>query len=441
MRTKTRRTIALVGVAGLASQAPGGTDDRRPEPGLRGVPGIPVGHIYYHPGSGERVITPYDLNSRDTSNALWISNNTDPCATGGTVGVIDDPDLDGDGMGELFGGDCDTGMFPCEGEWHNWWGDISFDTVVDCVVTLYGTYVPDLDEDDNSIGDGVVGCDLYISFSDNDNGFGSDFPGLSGRSCILEFNVPTLPGYPPSPFPMEFAAVYRLTIDFADTAPSLVFELGDSDGIDDAGTGLSGAALYGPANGYPQTSGQDIDGDGLADFSFGFRFDQTALGISGDPGVTKGVIGYVSAAPKEGNPGDLPPHPADATGLFDSVDIYSAGPSCPPDETTEYIGTFFFGGFSCDDSGPFSSGTPHASCYMELYGPSDPPSCEADFDDSGPPADFADVLTFLTDFAGACSDGVGNFDYSSGGVPNNCDFTDVLAFLSAFSSPICGSPP
>ncbi len=421
-----RSLLTLLAAGALATPAALAAEDRTPLVSNRTMKALPVGHIYYNPATGERVITPFEDTARDTNNALWISNNTDPCITGGTIGVIDDTDLDGDGEGDLFGGDCDTGTFPCEGSWHNWWGDIAFDSVIDCVVTMYGSCVPDFDLDSNSIGDGVVGFDLMLSFSDNDDGFGSDGPGMSGRSCLLELTVPTLPGQLPSQLPIEYFAVYRLTIDFADTAPSMIFELGDSDGVDDAGTGISGGAIYG------HPTGVDKDSDGLADFSFGLRFDQSTLDTSGIRGETKGPNGYLVVAPKLGNPGDPPPHPADATGLFDAVDIYSTGPSCPP-ETSPYIGTFSFGGFSC------ATGTPFSGAWLELYGRTNSPQCPADLDNSGPPLDFTDVLLFLTDFAGPCTDAIGNFDHSTGGSPNNCNFNDVIAFLTNFTSPQCGN--
>ena len=428
MKAKSGLTLAMA--AGFAATtAAHAADDRQAQPGLRAMKSMPVGHIYYNPATGERVVTPWDSRPRNASAALWISNNTDPCATGGTVGIIDDVDLDGDGLGDLFGGACVGGTFPCEGTWNNWWGDIAFDTVVDCMVVSYGILAPDLDADSDSIGDGIVGYDMFMTFSDNDNGFGADLPGLSGRSCILDLGITTLPGVV-GVLPPGFVAVYLLTLDFASAAPSLVFELGDSDGVDDAGTGISGGAIYGGP------TGVDKDSDGLGDFSFAMRFDQSTLGTTGAPGVSKGANGFNAVADFLGNPGDTAPS-APATGLFDALDIYSTGPSCPP-TTSPYIGTFFFGGFTCAAPSP----VPYASGYLELYGPggvADP--CQANFDGSPLPADFTDVLTFLTDFGGACTDGIGNFDFSTGGVPNNCDFSDVLAFLTNFGSADCGNAP
>ncbi len=433
MKAKSGLTLAMAAGCLMAGSA-NAENDRQAQTGLRAMKAMPVGHIYYNPATGERVVTSWESTSRVDGALLWSSINTDPCATGGTVGIIDDVDLDGDGLGDLFGGACVGGTFPCEGSWNNWWGDIAFNSVVDSFVTSYGISAPDLDADSDSIGDGIVGYDMTMTFSDNDNGFSADLPGLSGRSCILDLTIPTLAGSV-GVLPPGFVAVYLLTIDFhggASPQPSLNFELGDNDNIDDAGTGISGAALYGSLNGFPNTSGQDIDGDTLGDFSFSMRFDQSTLGTTGAPGMTKGANGFNAVADKLGNPGDLPADPADATGLFDALDIYSTGPSCPP-STSPYIGTFFFGGLDC------VTGTPYASSYLQLYGPGTPGGCAADFDSSGLPADFTDVLTFLTDFGGACTDGIGNYDNSVGGVPNNCDFSDVIAFLTDFGSAACGN--
>ncbi len=432
---KAKSGIALAMAAGfVATSAANATDDRQAQNGMRAMKSMPVGHIYYNPATGERVVTPFENRPRAASGALWLNNNTDPCATGGTVGVIDDPDLNSDGLGDLFGGACVGGTFPCEGTWNNFWGDIAYDSVVDCLVVAYGITAPDFDADSDSIGDGIVGYDMTMTFSDNDNGFGADFLGISGRSCILDLTIPTLAGSAGA-LPPGFVAVYILTLDFASVAPSLVFELGDSDGVDDAGTGISGGALYGPGNGFPNvSSGIDWDSNGLADFSFAMRFDQSTLGTTGAPGVSKGVNGFVAAAPKLGNAGDLPADPADAAGLFDATDIYSTGPQCTGASLGSplYIGTFFFGGFTCAPGAE----VPHSSAWIELYGPDgvttgcgDIPAGSCNAADLAAPVgtlDFSDVIAFLTAFGGTTcgadiADPIGTWDFS-----------DVIAFLTAF---------
>ncbi len=386
----------------------------------------PVANINVNLATGERTVTPFGARPRDNSIPLWINNYADPCGSDGRIGLIDNPDADGDGFADvLFSGDpvscADDPAVPCEGSWHNWWGDIPPDSIIDCVVIAYATLAPDTDTNGDSIGDGIAGYDLTITFSDNDNGLGADGPGVSARSCILDLTLTDIPGVPPG-LPPGSIAVYTLTLDFASLAPSLIFELGDSDGVDDAGTGLSGGSLYG----FP-TFG-DRDGDGLHDFSYAMRFDQSSLPVPGEgPGRTKGANGYLLVSPT-GCTASPCPTPTDPPGLDDTHDTYASGPSCPP-TTTPYIGSFIFG-YSCDDGVPFDS------AFLELYGQAGgckfccSPAGACNSADLAPPTgelNFDDVVAFLADFAvpGLCSDladpvGTWNFD-------------DVVAFLTLFN--------
>lgn len=385
----------------------------------------PVANIYYNLKTGERIATPYGVQQRNVSSPKWIANNTDPCGTGGTVGIIDNPDADGDGLGDIvFGGVptvCATAAVPCEGTWNLWFGDIEADCVVDCVVIAYGIIAPDTDTDLDSIGDGIVDYDLIVTWSDNDPGFGADFPGPSGRSCIFDLTLTDIPGALPG-LPPGFVAVYTLTLDFASLAPSLVFELGDSDNVDDAGTGISGGAIYG------SPTFADRDGDGLNDFSFGIRFDQSALPVPGaGPGATKGANGALMVAPV-GCTFAPCPTPTDPPGTqLDAVDVYTSGPSCPPTITT-YVGTFFFGGFSC------GTGTPNSQSFLEMYGGGGCPEVPAgacSVADLALPVgelNFDDVVAFLVSFgASGCgsdlADPIGEWN-----------FDDVVAFLVAFGA-------
>ncbi len=410
--TKPNAALSLAIAAGLT--APALAQDTTSLSG-RTMRALPVANIHINMATGERTITPIDAGARSGSSALWLNNNTDPCATGGTVGVIDDPDLDADGFGDFAGTPCD-GDLPCEGAMYLWWGDIEPDSVADCLVITYATTVPDIDVDSDSIGDGVVGYDLTITFADNDNGRGADGPGLSGRSCILDLTIPTLAGQVGS-LPPGFAAVYILTLDFASLAPSLIFELGDTNGIDDAGTGISGGALYGPNNGFPNTSGQDIDSDGLADFSWSYRFNQSTLSPA-----HRGMSGFITAGPSDG----IPPN---STGTEDLFDVYTAGPSCPTYYEPTYLGSFDLGGFSCEPG----NAALYASSWIEMYGTQGNPFPCGDclLGDIAEPfgtLDFADVIAFLQAFAECSQCG----DYV---VPLGiCDFSDVLAFLTAFGA-------
>ncbi|MEZ6243022.1 MAG: hypothetical protein R3B57_08265 [Phycisphaerales bacterium] len=389
----------------------------------------PVANIYYNIKTGERIATPFASHPRNASSPLWLATNTDPCGTGGTVGIIDNPDADGDGLGDIVFTTptvC-TAMptVPCEGSWNGWIGDVPADSVVDCVVLAYGIIAPDTDTDLDSIGDGIVGYNLIVTWSDNDNGFGADLPLASGRSCILDLTLSTIPGALPG-LPPGYVAVYTLTLDFASLAPSLIFELGDSDGVDDTtgGTGISGGAEYG----HP-TFG-DLDGDGLNDFSFSIRFDQSALPVPGaGAGASKGANGALMVAPVgcTAAPCSTPTDPPGSDG--DLVDVYTSGPSCPP-TITSYVGTFFFGGFNC------ATGTPNSQSYLEMYGPNGPscaevPSGSCSVADLAAPVgtlNFDDVVAFLVSFgANGCgsdlADPIGTWN-----------FDDVVAFLVAFGA-------
>ncbi len=393
--------MSVVTAVGLASTAAA-----QPPPGAareqRTLKPWPVANIYYNAATGERVAYPIGAGPRDAPSAAWTNNNTDPCATGGSVGIIDNPDFDGDTLPDYTG----PGALPAElnpppeGAWVLDWGDINADAVVTSVVLAYGTTLTDTDTDGDSIGDGIVGFDMSVTFSDADNGLDSD------RYCIFDLTLTDLPGALPG-LPPGYIAVYTLSLDFASAAPSLVFELGDSNGIDEAGTGISGGSIYG----HPTYT--DLDSDSRHDFSFAYRFDQSAI-----PLEQRGLVGVLLAGPSD-----------DAPGAEDALDLYASGFDCPPVQSTEYSGTFNYGGFNCE----LGVKSPFASMYVELYGF----ICEAPCNPTGAcnPADtalpagvlnFDDVVAFLTDFgaSGICSDlaapiGTWNFD-------------DVVAFLVAF---------
>jgi len=303
--------------------------------------GAYAGSVRYSVATGEWSVGPPGPLARDASTGVWLANNFDPCLTGLTVAVVDDPDADGDSFGDFLGRpeEPGAGELPQEGAWAVSWGDIGADTPVDCIVLAYGTRVPDIDSDSDGIGDGVLGSDLLVTFIDAEVGFG----GVSARQCLMEMTIPTLPGQLPGAGPEEFA-VYFLTIDFTSAAPSLAFELGDSDGIDSSGAGNFNPNSY-----------FDFDSDGLHDFGYAFRFSQPANQAD------RGATGLLQVAPIFGNPGDPEPDPADAQGLEDLSDYYLE-PDCL-NTFGSYIGTFFFGGFTCDPG----SEIPFSQDFLELY--------------------------------------------------------------------------
>ncbi len=365
--------------------------------------------IYYDQATGE--YTRADPRGAPGSGPIWLANNNAPCVSSAVI-LVDDPDTDGDGISQENQSPCDPSPIgPCEGGAILDWGDIAPDTVVDRIVIQISSLVPDLDSALEFESDGVPGCDLFLTISDADDGRHSP-----SRRCITEILVPGVPGAVPFLGQLHFAQ-HTIVIDLA---PSQVFELGDSDGIDDAGTGRSGAAIYG------EPTFADLDSDGLHDFSYAWRFDQSALAPH-----ERGAVGIISVAPKIGSRGDLPPHPADAHGLEDATDVYAAALNCPPD-TGDYIGTFYVGGFECNPENP-GSFTSFSSTYLELHGPN--PALICGPADIAPPfgsLDFTDVITFLGAFANEL------YWVNALAPPSTFsaspDFNDVVVYLTIFAA-------
>ncbi len=377
--------VALLSCAGLASVA-SAQSQLESKSGFADLTPVPIANIVIDMATGERTAIPFDARPRSSAAPLWLNNQTSGDCPG-LFRIIDDPDLDGDGLSDIFGTVCDGGTLPCEGGWYSFWGDIRFDSVVEQIVVSYWITAPDADLDSDGVGDGIEGYDMSLTFSDSDDGFDD-----SRRACILDFTIENIPGAV-GVLPPGFAAVYVLTLDFKNVAPSLAFELGDSDGIDDAGTGNSGGTIYG------SPTGQDLDSDGLADFSYAVRFDQTNAVSRGANGVFA-VDAYLPRGP-------FP----QAFGIFSDPDIYRGGPSCPPN-TTEY-------------NGLFGIGQQCGSMQIELYG-SSAQACAADLAAPFGTLDFSDVLAFLSAF-GAMEPSA---DLAApAGVFN---FSDALEFLTLF---------
>lgn len=390
MRSPTVLSFALAAGAALGASEP--------------LTPFHAGDIYYNVATGERVVTPPGSGARTVSGPIWENVFLNSCRIRLDYLLLDNPDFDGDTLPDyegLYALPPELGA-PTEGSWVVDWADLQFDSVVDCVRIAYATSTPDTDADSNSIGDGVVGFDMTINFSDADNGRDSD------RACIYQITIETLPGAVPG-LPPNSVPFYVLTLDFGTYAPSQVFELGDSDNIDQAGTGFSGGAIYGAP------TGADLDGDMRNDFSVGVTFDQSAL-----PLASRGLAGIVTATPDEEN----------APGSEDAFDLYDSGPSCSPGEGT-FLGTFNYGGESCEPGFEI----PYSQMWLGLYGPGsvfnpcleDGACSQADF---APPAgvlDFSDVIEFLVEFSqnSVCADMAPPFV--------RWDFSDILAFLSTFA--------
>ncbi len=162
--------------------------------------------------------------------------------------------------------------------------------------------------------------------------------------------------------------------------------------------------------GFP-LDGSDLDGDGLADFSYTFWFpgaEGTATGpvIAGDPNVQ-----------------------GQGAGMEDAFDVFGADPNDPNGDSV-YIGTYWFGG------------DPFAQFYMELFDEYNDPGdcwkpgasgkyCSADIDGTGDcMVNLADLAVLLSNYgttSGATHD-QGDLEGGDGDV----DLADLAEMLSQY---------
>lgn len=394
-----------------------------------GAQARPVAHIYLNAGTGERVVTLLDHGvhpgARDAHGApVWVADNDLPCAAYGqptsVTAILDD-----------------VGYTSSDGSTFLDWGDIPFNQVVDCVTVTWSSDFTDTDTDNNGTGDGVRGFGATWTWYDIDNGANTED---IDRVPILSMHLYDLPG-DPSPTPGTLATYYA-TVDLTDSfSSSMAFEIGDTD------SDPQGAAHHNPgvANADYDFDGQpdgDRDGDGLADFSYSMRYYQPGTRDwdgdgqpDGDPAV-RGTTGWMLVAPSgpavfDGqswaiNPVD--PLPA-GQGMQDRFNIYT---DLDSDGQIEPVGTFWFGGFSCDADANGQAGDtrPYAQFYQVLYGPGPAaPHCPADVfpvPDGDGIINFLDVSVFL-----ACYEDCDPLcDIYPIGQPDGvCNFFDISAFL------------
>jgi len=391
----------------------------------------PVAHIYYNIATGEKVATllsgvrPADNGA---SPAVWIADNTAPCAdfgiTSATVGLMEDPD-------------CTTCFSTGTGWTYLDWGDAPTDTVVDCVGITWSSQVPDVDTDGDGVGDGVEGFGATWSWYDAENGFNS----TATRLDITGFTFVNLPGDISGLADSDLFATYYATVDLAASfSSSLAFEIGDTDSIDDSGTGQ-----FNPG------AGADLDTDGLADFGYSLRYflpgrfdldnadgdDNPYTGVDGDPNAAadSGWLlvtgnGDVSSdgttyTPETDVPG--------AQGIEDAFDIYI---DFNNDSVLEPLGTFWYGGFVCNDVDDPDGDLfdPYAQFYMQLYGPGPGEPCPADLFPAGGDGllNFFDVNVFITAFVSGDL-GVVDF-YPPGGGDGLINLFDISAYLALFNA-------
>jgi hypothetical protein len=367
-----------------------------------------MGNVYINAQTNERVITLRgDLQRPAARGAfepleLWVMDNFVPCNQfdpaweGAFVTSLDDPAAPPLGVSYLD------------------WGDVGANTVVDGFLFSWASQEPVANE-----GDGVPGLDGVITFFDGDNGGDT-----CERLALLALTVGDLPGNS-GQFTFE---VYDITIDLNGLA---VMELGDTD-ANDQGTGL-----------YNELSFIDLDGDGLHDWSYAIRTVQpnpaTPIETLVLLAAPRGEFGTLTDyAVDQSFPDGTPTATAGTAGAEDAFDLFDPAVDPSVDALGVNVGTFFFGGLTCDDDGDGSfNGTaadlnPFAGFSFALYGPAGvaidggPQPCPADFNGDGV-ANFNDIAGFL----GAFNSQLPTADFNGDG---NINFNDIAGFLGAFNA-------
>lgn len=389
-----------------------------------------VAHIYFNIASGEKVVTllgdgqtaPADTGA---GGPIWSALVNNTCEAAGFSTAY------------FFGVDDNSGTTSLATAITNVdFGDIATDTVVDCIHINWVTDHDDVDTDSDGIGDGVVGLAGQWTIWDADNGRSGD---ISTRTGLISFIFTNLPGDTSGTTdpndPNNTLAGYTADIDLTATfSSSLSFEICDTDS-DAQGAAVNNPGIGNLDNNFDGLPDSDLDGDGLADWSWAVRFYQPGTADLDSDGVMDGdiadsmkTIGITFGSPAgtavDNGDGtwtwDVDTTVADAgTGVEDAFAIYA-----PPDLNGDILhaGFFWFGGFACVDDNGY---TPPAQFEFQMFGPggSTTNPCPADLNGDGV-LNFFDVSQFLAEFAAGG-------DYNGDGVTN---FFDVSQFLGDFNA-------
>jgi hypothetical protein len=372
--------------------------------------------MYFNIATGERLLTPID--NADVQAAA--SGDAEP------IWVVSGPANGCDGLGSS------TSFFALDYYTANYqepvspilfdWGDISSDTVVDCVQIHWITDHADSDTNSDGFADGVDGFGATWTFWDGMNGRAPQI--FSTALPILELTFANLPGE----FPSDTATVayYTADIDLVGSFGSPAnFEIGDTD------SNPQGAALFNPRmdmqdNDFDGIPDLDIDQDGLADWGWSLDYHQPGTydfdNADGDSDPMTGVDGDINDFAFAGVNFGLP-QPGQA--VFDpdkgtwswvtepgAANVEDAASIQFTDSLNPGFFTFWFDGFNCD---PYQ---PYASFQMILYQQQD--GCAADLNDDGD-LNFLDVSFFINQ----------QVDYNE---DMSFNFLDVSAFLADFAT-------
>lgn len=329
-----------------------------------------AGTIYINLATGERTMVPTGSSVRASSTNVW--DNKDVTSNGNFFSSIDDT------TGGVFGD-----------EWLDW-GDIGrgttdpLSTDIDCYVFAYATTV-------RGATSTVLGLTAVNSWYDDESGFGD-----TTFSPVTAIGVTDLPGATPS-LPPGFGSGWIITVDLSGS--TLTFTL----------------------------AGADEDAGGTSDFGYSYSFDQTA--ITG----TQGLLGPLLILPFENGPEGLGfPTGANGTsyGVEDAFDIYANGPAVggTGHDITDYLGTFFFGGWVFGVPVTDPAFVPFSSFPMTLFGPeTGGGGCPCDINGDGG-VDVGDFFAFVLAFASG--DPAADCD-GSGGI----DVADFFCFVLCFADP------
>lgn len=435
--------LVVAGIAGYASAAgapvelePTGSNVRH------------AGHVYFNIATGEKITTLINVGDGqqpvvgDPGTEIWIADTRAQCADQGYSTEY------------FFGLDDPTGSSSLSINAICFdWGDIPFNTVVDCVQVHWVSNHEDSDTNSDGIADGIEGLAATWLFWDGVNGSAFDFTSIAYP--IISFSLFNLQGE----FPTDTASLAFWTADIdlgGSFGTSLTFEIGDDD------SDLQGASVHNARRDLLDEDSDSIpdidpDQDGLADWGWSVQFIQPGVAdvdnADGDDDWRTGIDGDISDLATAGLVfGSPTPGHAEFDSIEDQWYWISDGPTAGVTEDSFMLGwtdnpdgsgglgiagTFFFGGLDCTP-GSTTGYTPAAHFQTILYGPSNIP----DFDcgdiagnpDGSPDGvlNFLDISAFLQYFAAGDlrMDFAGNTDGSPDGELN---FLDVSAYLALFA--------
>lgn len=443
--------ISALVVAGIAGYASASGDPVRLDPSDGNV--RHAGHIYFNIATGEKITSLIDVGDvqqavvGEPGTEIWISDTRAQCADQGYSTEY------------FFGLDDPTGTSSLSLNAICFdWGDIPFNTVVDCVQVHWVSDHVDTDTDSDSIADGIDGFAATWTYWDSMNGRSPQLDCVS--NTIIQFRLFNLQGE----YPVDSTALALWTADIdlgGSFGTSLTFEIGDDD------SDLQGASVHNARSDLNDADSDsipdiDMDADGLADWGWSIQFMQPGTvdvdDADGDDDWSTGIDGDIAALATAGivfgspTPGHAEYNliteewewVSDGPTAGATEDAFTLGTSDHPDGSGSWTiaGTFWFGGLDCTP-GSTTGYTPAAHFQTVLYSTSAcGVQCPVDLPAEVVPGacphgdgalNFIDITNFLSLYGqgNLIVDFAGNPDGSPDGVLN---FLDVTAFLSMFAA-------